>query len=82
MAMGWRRSPRSWRSTRADAIPKAGLAKKRAALEKACGRKVFVISGVTGEGIDDVLRTVAKEIVKRRGPKKPAAKAPKQAWSP
>ncbi|MEJ0042892.1 MAG: GTPase ObgE [Rhizomicrobium sp.] len=65
-----------------DAIPKAGLAKKRAALEKACGRKVFVISGVTGESIDDVLRAVAKEIVKRRGPKKPAAKAPKQAWSP
>ena len=30
-----------------DAIPKAALAKKRASLEKACGRKVFVISGVS-----------------------------------
>ncbi len=67
---------------KADAIPKAALAKKRAALEKACGHKVFVISGVSGEGIDDVLRALAKEIVKRRGPKKPVAKAPKQAWSP
>ncbi len=34
-----------------DAVPEAQLAKKRAALEKACGHKVHVISGVTGEGI-------------------------------
>jgi len=67
---------------KADAIPKAALAKKRAALEKACGHTVFVISGVTGEGIDEVLRAVAKEIVKRRAPKKAPTKVPKQAWSP
>ncbi|HWD26431.1 MAG TPA: GTPase ObgE [Rhizomicrobium sp.] len=64
-----------------DAVPKAALAKKMAALEKACGRKVFAISGVTGAGIDDVLRALAKEIVKRRSPKKAEAKA-KKAWSP
>ncbi|MEJ1969341.1 MAG: GTPase ObgE [Rhizomicrobium sp.] len=69
---------------KADAIPKAALAKKRAALEKACGHKVFVISGVTGEGVPDVLRALAKEIVKKRG-KTAAPKArpePKKAWSP
>ncbi|HEY0106727.1 MAG TPA: GTPase ObgE [Rhizomicrobium sp.] len=63
-----------------DAIPKAALAKKRAALEKACGHKIFVISGVTGAGVDDVLRALAKEIVKRRAPKKLIAKA--GAWTP
>jgi len=67
---------------KADAIPKAGLAKKRAALEKACGHKVFVISGVSGEGIDEVLRAVAKEIVKRRAPKKVEVKTAKRVWSP
>src|SRR5476649_2767449 len=41
-----------------DAIPPAQLAKKRAALEKACGHKVHVISGVSGEGIATVLRAM------------------------
>ncbi len=66
---------------KADAIPKAALAKKRASLEKACGHKVFVISGVSGEGVDDVLRALAREIVKKRK----TATAPKRVqkvWSP
>ncbi|MEY4706522.1 MAG: hypothetical protein RJB58_245 [Pseudomonadota bacterium] len=49
-----------------DAIPEKDLAKKRAALEKACGHKVYVISGVSGEGINTVLRAMAKEITQRR----------------
>jgi GTP-binding protein len=49
-----------------DAIPEAQLARKRAALEKACGHKVHVISGVTGEGVTSVLRAMAKEITMRR----------------
>jgi GTP-binding protein len=49
-----------------DAIPAAQLAKKRAALEKACGQKVHVISGVSGEGITTVLRAMAREINRRR----------------
>jgi hypothetical protein len=32
-------------------FPAAQLAKKRSSLEKACGHKVHVISGVSGEGI-------------------------------
>jgi len=67
---------------KSDAIPKAALAKKRAALEKACGHKVFVISGVSGDGVEDVLRAIAKEIVKRRGKKAPAPKAAKKVWAP
>jgi GTP-binding protein len=49
-----------------DAIPERELAKKRAALEKACGHKVHVISGVSGEGINAVLRAMAHEISIRR----------------
>jgi GTPase involved in cell partitioning and DNA repair len=49
-----------------DAIPERDLAKKRSSLEKACGHKVHVISGVSGEGINTVLRAMAKEINQRR----------------
>src|SRR3954464_5228302 len=49
-----------------DAIPERDLAKKRTALEKACGHKVHVISGVSGEGISTVLRAMAREINRRR----------------
>src|ERR1700709_532603 len=47
---------------KSDAIPSAQLTKKRAALEKACGHKVHVISGVTGEGVTTVLRAMAHQI--------------------
>jgi GTP-binding protein len=66
---------------KSDAIPKSALAKKRAALEKACGHEVFVISGVSGDGVDDVLRAIVREIVKRRG-KKIVRKEAKPEWSP
>ena len=49
-----------------DAIPEAALAKKRAALEKASGQKVHLISGASGAGIKEVLRAMAKEINGRR----------------
>ncbi len=49
-----------------DAIPERELAKKRAALEKACGHKVHVMSGVTGEGVTGVLRAMARDINARR----------------
>jgi GTP-binding protein len=49
-----------------DAMTPAELAKKRTALEKACGHKVHVISGVSGEGIATVLRVMARAINDRR----------------
>jgi GTP-binding protein len=49
-----------------DAIAEKDLAKKKAALEKACGQKVHVISGVSGEGITTVLRAMARQINDRR----------------
>jgi GTP-binding protein len=49
-----------------DAVSEKDLAKKKAALEKASGRKVHVISGVTGEGINTVLRAMVRQINDRR----------------
>ncbi|HSZ75438.1 MAG TPA: GTPase ObgE [Rhizomicrobium sp.] len=64
-----------------DAIEKSALKKKLASLEKACGHSVFAMSGVSGEGVDDVLHALACEIVKRRqtGRRQPARD---EAWSP
>jgi GTP-binding protein len=62
-----------------DAIPKGMLSRKRASLEKACGHDVFMISGVTGEGVEDVLRALAKIIAKRRAKERPA---PARVWTP
>jgi len=64
-----------------DAIEKSAVAKKRASLEKASGEDVFTISGVTGTGVDDVLRALAKLIVKRRAGERRTA-APATEWSP
>jgi GTPase len=64
-----------------DAIPKQALARKRAALEKACGHQVFLASGVSGEGVTELLRALARDVAKRRPTRSP--KAPRQrAWSP
>ena len=76
-----------------DAVPKAELAKKRAALEKACKHEVYAISGVSGAGITTVLRALAKEIQQRRAQKslvktaKPVktvkvARKKKESWAP
>ena len=49
-----------------DALTPKELEKKKAALEKACGHKVHVISGVSGQGIQTVLRAMMREIARRR----------------
>src|ERR1700744_5642265 len=66
-----------------DALTPVELIKKKASLEKASGQTVHLISGVSGAGIDDVLRDMAKEIRKRRKPKTAKAiKAAKEKWAP
>jgi 50S ribosomal subunit-associated GTPase HflX len=49
-----------------DAIAPADLAKKKAALEKASGGKVYLLSGVAGRGVLDVLRALMREIAQAR----------------
>ncbi|MDE2133496.1 MAG: GTPase ObgE [Alphaproteobacteria bacterium] len=66
---------------KADAIAKGALSKKRVSLGKACGHNIFVMSGVTGEGVEGVLRALAKEIVKRRAKEK-KARSPARNWAP
>ncbi|HTQ14901.1 MAG TPA: GTPase ObgE [Rhizomicrobium sp.] len=63
-----------------DSIPKSALARKRASLEKASGAQVHLMSGVSGEGVDEVLRALAKLIGNARKPK--AKGAAKGAWAP
>jgi len=64
--MGLDEKPEIVALNKVDAIPEKDMAKKKAALEKACGHKVMVISGVTGEGITTVLRAMMKNIQNRR----------------
>jgi GTPase len=66
---------------KSDAIAKTALAKKLAALKKACGHDVLVMSAVSGEGVSEVLRALAKMINKKRGAER-KAKEPKRDWTP
>jgi GTP-binding protein len=86
-APNWKPMAKAWRQAeivalnKVDAIPKSALAKKRAALEKACGHEVFVMSGVSGEGVDEVLRALAKR--NRQAPRQGQESAHKaKAWAP
>jgi len=78
---GLRDKPEIVALNKVDAIPKSVLAKKRASLKKACGHEVFMLSGVTGEGVDAILRALAKEIVKRRA-KERNSRARAREWAP
>jgi GTP-binding protein len=63
-----------------DAIEKAALSRKRAALAKACGGEVLTMSGVSGDGVQDVLRALAKAVNHNR--KRQSGIAPAPTWSP
>ena len=63
-----------------DAIEKSALTRRRNALEKVSGKPAFLISGVTGEGISDVLHALAREVERQRT----RIQRPRQqgGWSP
>ena len=63
-----------------DAIEKAALSRKTAALAKASGGGVLTMSGVSGDGVQEVLRAVAKAVARSRGRRTRGAAA--AAWSP
>ncbi|HEV7960482.1 MAG TPA: GTPase ObgE [Rhizomicrobium sp.] len=72
-----------------DALTKAAIAKKRAALAKASRHEVYPISGVSGAGIETVLRALAKEVQKKRKTRAPVKavktakkKTAKKKWAP
>lgn len=45
-----------------DAMAKAEMAKKRKALEKTSGKEVFLLSGVSGEGVNELLQALARAV--------------------
>ncbi len=58
--------PRITALNKIDALDAKTLATRRKALEKASGARVFLISGVSGQGLPDVLRRLYAEIVGER----------------
>jgi GTP-binding protein len=55
--------PRITAINKIDALDAKTLSSRRKALEKASGGRVFAISGVSGQGLPDVLRALHAEIV-------------------
>ena len=64
-----------------DAIPKGTVTRKLQALAKASGKKVYAISGVSGEGVNEVLRALGEQIAKHRKRLAPK-RATEDAWTP
>ena len=64
-----------------DSIEKSALARKKMALEKASGVKVFLVSGVSGEGVEDVLRALVRAIAKVRAAARGEGET-QEAWTP
>jgi GTPase len=64
-----------------DAVPKTALQRKQSALEKAAGGKVFVMSGVSGEGVDAVLHALSRAVGRSRG-KARLRVEPEKSWAP
>jgi GTPase len=55
--------PRIVALNKCDALDKATITTRRKALEKASGGPVMVISGVSGQGLQDTLRALRSEII-------------------
>jgi GTP-binding protein len=63
-----------------DAIEKSQVARKKRALEKASGKTVFLVSGVSGEGVPQILHALAQEVEQRRAHRR--ALELENAWAP
>ena len=67
--------------SKADAVPEKEMAKKAKAVAKVAGVKPLVLSAVSGQGMQDALRQLAKEVVRSRS----KGKEPKRevaGWRP
>lgn len=67
---------------KADAVQEEELAKKRAKLKRAAKVPVFVMSGATGKGVDEVLTAVLQTIQAARAQEREKASAPVPALTP
>jgi GTPase len=67
---------------KADAVPEDELAKKRAKLKRAAKVPVFLMSGATGKGVDEVLTAVLHAVQAAREAAREKAPAPAHALAP
>ena len=63
-----------------DALTEDAIAEKQTELAEACGHSVYVVSGVSGKGVQEVLRALYKVVVESRD-QKPAYEAEPE-WRP
>lgn len=65
-----------------DALTPDVIRTKRATLRKACGKPVFLVSGVSRAGLTEALRAVFGEVRRERGENEDGANAPSIGWEP
>ena len=63
-----------------DAIEKPLAARRQKALERVSGKPVFLMSGVSGEGVLQVLHALAREVDRQRA--RARRPEPANAWAP
>ncbi|MGQ0742444.1 MAG: GTPase ObgE [Alphaproteobacteria bacterium] len=63
-----------------DAIANGEVAAKRETLERAARKPVYLVSGVSGEGVPELLNALAQFLEKERT--KPVRPAPTRSWAP
>ncbi len=66
---------------KSDALDKDALSRKRRALEKASDAKIHVMSGVSGEGVPELLHQIAAIVDKTRNAARDGGKV-QQSWAP
>jgi GTP-binding protein len=70
---GLHRKPEVVALNKIDALTEAEIAAKREKLRRAARRPVHLVSGVSGQGVRDLLRALIKPILARRAGEAPAA---------
>ena len=65
-----------------DAIPEEEIAEKRASLEAASGKEVMLLSGVTGQGKEEILRALYAKISEFRHPEIEEDEKVREPYSP
>ena len=65
-----------------DALTADEITEKQAVLKEVCGKDVFTLSGVSGEGVETALRALMIYIAARDAPQKEREPVSEQRWSP
>jgi GTP-binding protein len=68
--------------SKADALDEATLAERAEALRKAARKKPLVLSAVSGQGVEEALYALAREIGGANAKEREEAGEPKRAWVP